>query len=85
MADPLYSIWPDAVLSALVPLLGILNANLLVSRPALRTIFHNSSFLKSVANTEDRSHNFKMLTDNSIPLSNVTGELNNNLSVFDCF
>ncbi|KAI0878455.1 hypothetical protein GGS24DRAFT_394938 [Hypoxylon argillaceum] len=76
MADPLYSIWPDAVLSALVPLLGILNANLLVSRPALRTIFHNSSFLKSVANTEDRSHNFKMLTDNSIPLSNVTAARN---------
>ncbi|KAK5630495.1 hypothetical protein RRF57_006210 [Xylaria bambusicola] len=84
-ADPLYSIWPDAVLSALVPLLGILNANLLVSRPALKTIFHNSSFLKSPANTEDRSHHFKVLTDNSIPLSNVTGELNNKLSAFDCF
>ncbi|KAI0096600.1 hypothetical protein GGR51DRAFT_543181 [Nemania sp. FL0031] len=70
-SDPLYSIWPDGVLSSLVPLLGILNANLLASRPALKVIFGSSKFSIKSNNTKDSSQPFTLLTDNSVPLSNI--------------
>ena len=73
-SDPLYSIWPDGVLSSLVPLLGILNANLLTSRPAMKMIFSSSKFLTKSSRIEDSSQPFTLLTDNSVPLSNIHGQ-----------
>ncbi|KAI0427304.1 hypothetical protein F5Y09DRAFT_350550 [Xylaria sp. FL1042] len=70
-SDPLYSIWPDGVLSSLVPLLGILNANLLTSRPAMKVIFSSSKFSTKSSRIEDSSQPFTLLTDNSVPLSNI--------------
>ncbi|KAI1355389.1 hypothetical protein F5Y01DRAFT_327089 [Xylaria sp. FL0043] len=75
-SDPLYSIWPDAVLSAIVPLLGILNANLLVSRPALKAILHTSTTPKNRPDIERGSHQFQLLGDTAIPLYDVSNELN---------
>ncbi|KAI1743077.1 hypothetical protein F4680DRAFT_391935 [Xylaria scruposa] len=74
-ADPLYSIWPDAVLSALVPLLGILNANLLTSRQALKVVFGAWRKSKRVPKPQD-SHRFELLAESSIGLTDVSRTTN---------
>ncbi|KAI3334197.1 hypothetical protein F4824DRAFT_502276 [Ustulina deusta] len=78
-SDPTYTIWPDAVLSAIVPLLGILNANLLIARPALKRIWGSSKASTNVTRTVDTDnslHHFKRLPEASIPLSTLDGTYN---------
>ncbi|KAI0412993.1 hypothetical protein F5X98DRAFT_379247 [Xylaria grammica] len=73
-SDITYTIWPDAVLSALAPLLGILNANLLVARPAFKKMFGSSrgpSKVKSHGESDNSSRAFKRLQDSPIPLTNL--------------
>ncbi|TGJ81355.1 hypothetical protein E0Z10_g7407 [Xylaria hypoxylon] len=78
VSDLTYTIWPDAVLSALVPLLGILNANLLVARTVFRKIFGKmfggslmSSKATNLGETDNSSRAFERLREGSIPLSNL--------------
>ncbi|KAI0404549.1 hypothetical protein F4802DRAFT_566386 [Xylaria palmicola] len=75
-SDLTYTIWPDGVLSALAPLLGILNANLLVARSAFIRMFassRGSSKVRSHAGTDNSSRAFKRIQDGSIPLTNLDG------------
>lgn len=71
-----------AVLSAIVPLLGIVNANLPVMAPAFNKIFRTSAMasafkksLKSGSSGTNRSKgNFEILTEPELPLVQIKGE-----------
>ncbi|KAI1177724.1 hypothetical protein F4777DRAFT_576802 [Nemania sp. FL0916] len=81
LADVTYTIVPQGVLSALVPLLGIVNANLPVMQPALKKIFGRVGMFMSVKQASStsrsgasRKHEFERLGDsnsNAITLTNI--------------
>ncbi|KAI0602869.1 hypothetical protein F4775DRAFT_530956 [Biscogniauxia sp. FL1348] len=68
-----------ALLSSLVPLLGILNANLPVLAPAFKRIFHSSllsSTMKKSDNTGSSSNKFQRLNEPELPLVNMNASYN---------
>ncbi|KAI0853708.1 hypothetical protein F5Y00DRAFT_257012 [Daldinia vernicosa] len=77
--DPLdrtYSISQIALFSAIVPLLGIINASMPIIPPALRKI-SKSSFLsttiKKLASSKSSDRHFEILPEPEYPLVNVSG------------
>ncbi|KAI0003426.1 hypothetical protein F4779DRAFT_602043 [Xylariaceae sp. FL0662B] len=76
--DRTYSISQIALLSAIVPLLGIINASMPIMPPALRRIFNSSlltSTLRKSVNTKssERNGHFERLSEPEYPLVNVKG------------
>lgn len=79
--DPLYSLSTMALFSAMVPLLGIINANLPVCAPVIRRIFGANSLdtTRKSTNTAattvtSRSRHFERLEEPELPLKNMTGK-----------
>ncbi|KAI1124380.1 hypothetical protein F5Y10DRAFT_30950 [Nemania abortiva] len=76
--DPLditFSIWQAGVLSAIVPLLGIVNANLPVMQPALKKCFGSLKMLstinKSVNTSSSGTRHFERIPESEIPLNKI--------------
>ncbi|KAI1084317.1 hypothetical protein F5B20DRAFT_290990 [Whalleya microplaca] len=75
--DRTYSISQIALLSAIVPLLGIVNASMPIIPPALRKIFKSSflsTTLKKSVNTRSSERQFERLPEPEYPLVNVNGK-----------
>lgn len=79
--DLTYSLSTIGVLASIVPLLGIINANLPIMPPAFRKIFNTSAlgstFKKSMPTASTSRHEFSVLAegDGEIPLVNVKGTI----------
>ncbi|KAL7625749.1 hypothetical protein AAE478_004972 [Parahypoxylon ruwenzoriense] len=81
-SDSTFSISRMALLSAAVPLLGIINASLPVMVPAFRRVFNSSALstvLKKSTNTKESSRQFERLAEPEYPLVslNDSRELHN--------
>ncbi|KAI2602125.1 hypothetical protein GGR54DRAFT_654536 [Hypoxylon sp. NC1633] len=69
--DITYSYSQFALLSSLVPLLGILNANLPITPPAIKKIFNAtvaSNTLRKLDNTRSTTNRFERLSEPGLPL-----------------
>ncbi|KAI0154910.1 hypothetical protein GGR57DRAFT_99933 [Xylariaceae sp. FL1272] len=90
--DLTFTVWRQGVLSAVVPLLGIINANLPVMQPALKKVFGPLKMLTSVKRSaasgspsasgdryvDGTGRRFKRLPDETIYLSRIEADANNN-------
>ncbi|KAI1827431.1 hypothetical protein F4861DRAFT_535994 [Xylaria intraflava] len=68
------TIWQAGVLSAIVPLLGLVNASLPVMQPALRKIFGSIAVLATVkasATTSSGTRNFERIPESGLELSSM--------------
>ncbi|KAJ3570970.1 hypothetical protein NPX13_g5543 [Xylaria arbuscula] len=82
--DVTFTLWQAGVLSAVVPLLGIISANLPIMQPALKTsflLFKDLSTTRSTTRETSRkmlvgydSRRFRQLPEDSICLATVEGE-----------
>ncbi|KAI1361394.1 hypothetical protein F5Y08DRAFT_19429 [Xylaria arbuscula] len=89
--DVTFTLWQAGVLSAVVPLLGIISANLPIMQPALKTsflLFKDLGTTRSTTREANRkmlvghdSRRFRQLPEDSICLATVEGE---NLSATAC-
>ncbi|RYP81007.1 hypothetical protein DL769_002187 [Monosporascus sp. CRB-8-3] len=71
--DPTYTVSNMAVFSAMVPLLGIVNANLPVAPPAIKRMFKSFALVTTIKGSNDTGssrHGFGRLTEPEIPLEN---------------
>ncbi|KAI1095499.1 hypothetical protein F5B19DRAFT_439749 [Rostrohypoxylon terebratum] len=74
--DRTHSISQIALLSAIVPLLGIINASMPIIPPALRKVFKTSfltTTLKKMGSTKSSDRHFERLPESEYPLVNVSG------------
>jgi hypothetical protein len=76
--DLTYSLSTIGVFASLVPLLGIINANLPLLAPAYKKIFKSSALGSTIhgsmpTNKTDGTHQFSELADGEIPLVGVKG------------
>lgn len=75
--DRTHSISQIALLSAIVPLLGIINASMPIIPPALRKMFKTPfllSTLKKMGSTKSSDRHFQRLPEGEYPLVNVSGK-----------
>ncbi|RYO82163.1 hypothetical protein DL764_009648 [Monosporascus ibericus] len=79
--DPTFSISRIALLSAVVPLLGIVNANLPITAPAMKVVFKSwplySTMKSSIKTTSGSGRHFERLNEPEFPLVKVNGSLEN--------